>query len=353
MPLSVDVVFLQRRTNATATSVEVVWLFTTGPDFTSQIAALDWGNGALQVIVPPSGPSPAFTYTHTYPAGAEFFGTASFAAALAGQGGYQFLTNVAVSIDAEATEGVLRVVEPFSLDSLVVGGFGNDTLISGAQEDTVYAGVGNDTVFAGRGRDVLYGEQGNDTLDGGDGNDNLTGNAGNDLLYGGKGQDILYGNDGNDTLNGGTGNDTLYGDNGRDRLLGGHGNDLLYGGAEADTIAGDFGADTIQGGFGADRLITKADGARDVFRYDSLLEGGDVILGFINGQDVIQVEFADPGPLLIGAAPVPDLPIGTYLFNTSTSRFSYDPDGTGPQAAVLIATLVGVTSFSGSDLFFT
>ncbi len=356
MSLVVDVVAFNRRMGPENTQVEVTWLFRADPRFLTGINVINWGDGFPGYVAPPNA-SAAYAETRTYGAPADQddgqFGVATFAASLSGQLGFPLIANVAVSLTPDAEEGIFRVMVPIGLDSLVVGGLGDDTLIGGNLEDTIYAGLGDDTVLGGLKNDRLFGERGDDTLWGEGGADELIGNSGDDSLKGGHGNDTLSGNDDADTLDGGSGKDLLFGGTANDRLIAGSGDDTVFGDAGLDTIFGGVGSDMIVGGDGADRLITLADGARDYFVYNALSEGGDRIIGFVNGEDVIQVEFAAPGPLLVGTAPKADLPIGTYLFNTATSRFSYDPDGTGAAAPVVIATLVGVTTFSGDDLFFT
>jgi len=80
----------------------------------------------------------------------------------------------------------------------------------------------------------------------------VIGGFGNDTLIGNRGADRLQGGFGNDILRGGFGNDTLIGNRGADRLQGGFGNDILRGGFGNDTLIGNRGADRLQGGFGND-----------------------------------------------------------------------------------------------------
>lgn len=56
---------------------------------------------------------------------------------------------------------------------------------------------------------LMYGSGGGDTLSGADGNDELRGGGGNDILSGGNGSDLLVGGAGADNFTGGAGNDTF------------------------------------------------------------------------------------------------------------------------------------------------
>jgi Ca2+-binding RTX toxin-like protein len=85
-----------------------------------------------------------------------------------------------------------------SMDDLIYGGPGNDSITAGPGNDTIDAGEGNDTVFGEDGNDNIYGGSGDDSLDGGAGNDRLFGNAGRDVLVGGPGDDLLVGGPGHD-----------------------------------------------------------------------------------------------------------------------------------------------------------
>ena len=67
------------------------------------------------------------------------------------------------------------------------------------------------TILGGSGNDIILSNAGADTLSGGDGNDYIWGGSGNDTVSGGNGADTLLGGAGNDTLDGGTGADTMTG----------------------------------------------------------------------------------------------------------------------------------------------
>jgi Ca2+-binding RTX toxin-like protein len=54
-----------------------------------------------------------------------------------------------------------------AINSMVLGGQGNDTLIGGSGRDELYGRKDNDTLMGRGGEDFLFGEDGNDRLDGG------------------------------------------------------------------------------------------------------------------------------------------------------------------------------------------
>jgi Ca2+-binding RTX toxin-like protein len=159
-----------------------------------------------------------------------------------------------------------------TVDGLVSGGSGLDSLRGGDGDDTL-RGQGD--------ADILIGGAGDDSLEGGTGDDNLWGNAGDDILAGGTGADL-------DTLRGGAGDDLYLMDGqidlivesangGLDRVLSsgsfvlprhvenltltgvdpidGVGNALdneIVGNLGANVLDGGLGADTLKGGEGAD-----------------------------------------------------------------------------------------------------
>ena len=170
----------------------------------------------------------------------------------------------------------------------IVGGRGDDTIVTGGGNDIVYDNYGannistkdgNDTVIANQ-LDYKDGESvredkrnvfqrfwdkitGNDeqkhavkgnTIDGGDGDDYLEGGLGQDTIKGGAGNDVIYGLDGDDKIDGGAGDDYIDGGRGNDKINGGAGNDKLFGGVGNDTINGGKGNDVIAGGAGEDTI---------------------------------------------------------------------------------------------------
>ncbi len=173
------------------------------------------------------------------------------------------------------------------IDTVLLGGQGNDTLTGGSRNDALFGGAGNDRLVGGAGTNYLAGGTGDDTYvvtsdtdyvfeAAGAGTDTvessvsfvlmpqierlvLTGSAsingtGNDL------DNLITGNAGNNTLRGGRGNDTLIGNAGNDWLDGGVGADSMTGGAGDDTYVIDNAGDAV---------VEVAGGGNDTVRVNS------------------------------------------------------------------------------------
>ncbi|BBF81387.1 pre-peptidase C-terminal domain-containing protein [Asticcacaulis excentricus] len=240
----------------------------------------------------------------------------------------------------------------------IFGGIGNDTIIAQDSNDIVHGDAGNDSIYGGNHEDTLYGDDGNDFLYGEDGLDILEGGAGidylyggnqNDVLRGGADNDVLYGQRDNDTLYGDAGNDALYGGLGVDTLYGGDGNDTLYGGDQspsADSTAGVQEGDTYYGGAGADTFMIGR--YRVSIKDFNAAEGDKISLSSI-------LTTALPSTLTLGtnffsgAGAAPTSAVATLYFDSTTNLLYYDSDGTGANAAQVIAYLENVTSLSVSD----
>jgi len=154
-----------------------------------------------------------------------------------------------------------------SLDNLMLGGNGNDTLRSGNGNDTLDGGLGNDRLYGGSGNDSYIVDSSDDvvvesanagidtvqtTLDSyvlGANIENIAYSGGGD--FNGTGNSLankLSGGAGNDTLDGGAGSDTLDGGLGDDSLAGAAGNDTYIVDSTGDVVTESFnaGTDTVQ-----------------------------------------------------------------------------------------------------------
>ncbi len=217
----------------------------------------------------------------------------------------------------------------------VLGGAGNDTILTGDDDDTIDGGLGNDVIDAGFDADLVYGGAGNDSIQGGEGADTVDGGSGNDVIYGGispldpnyaaslgyeltddvdpdplnntdslvggEGDDRLYGQDDADTLEGGSGNDTLDGGIDDDSLDGGAGNDSLIGGDGADLLAGGTGNDSLDLG-AADEFtdtVTFSDGGGNdtIFGFEAPIDNGDGTYTTGDKFDVSGLTDADGNPV--------------------------------------------------------
>ncbi|MDK3017425.1 calcium-binding protein [Pseudodonghicola flavimaris] len=219
--------------------------------------------------------------------------------------------------DDDVVQGrVATAEEARGLDGAVLsGGGGNDTLKGTELDDMIAGGADDDRLFGFGGDDVIFGHSGDDTVYGGDGDDIITGNGGADALAGGDGDDDIAGNGEDDTITAGEGDDRVAGGTGADRILGGAGQDTLLGQAGDDEIFGGTGDDTLRGGAGNDLLVGQAGddfifgaAGRDILRGgsgDDVLVGGagadtyqfarvgngfDIIRGFEQGSDLIEID---------------------------------------------------------------
>ena len=237
-----------------------------------------------------------------------------------------------------------------TVNAIVLGREGDDTITGGSGNDTLRGGDGIDTLLGGDGNDNLIGEAGADVLDGQGGNDraaynnsdagvdvslasglgsgghaagdtltnieNLTGSAFNDILRGDAGDNVLFGLDGDDLLEGGAGGDRLGGSSGIDTIsyansasgvradlgarafVGGDATNDIVGGVEniigsifADNLGGDAGGNFLIGGDGNDVIM--GGGGADILNGDAgndTLDGGtgtDIVSGG-DGDDVVR-----------------------------------------------------------------
>jgi Ca2+-binding RTX toxin-like protein len=287
----------------------------------------------------------------------------------------------------------------------MVGGTGDDVYQVDNALDVVVeaAGEGTDTVFASAafslvGSDVevlrlaglaAINATGNDlanTLVGNDAANVLTGLGGHDMLDGGKGADTMIGGDGDDTF---------FVDNSADRTteVSGGGTDIVYssasfnlagvsvetlaltgsaaingtgnsaantliGNAGANTLSGLGSADTLDGGLGADKLIGGTGG--DVFRFSAFASDADAdqVTDFLSGTDQIALVSAAFNEMRLGPLAVSAFVAGTaaldaadrLIYEAASGKLWFDSDGTGEDAAVLIALLAPGTALVAADI---
>jgi Ca2+-binding RTX toxin-like protein len=310
-------------------------------------------------------------------------------------GGTKILKASGKSLEADATDIMVRVEGTFVIQTGVIGSSLNEAIdtkiISGQVEKVVlgfYVGAvfnsvievsdikksladlsddfntdgffgllsGNDEIYGSN--DQLLNDLGNPSTDK-DGAGNiyngnlLHGYNGNDKIYGGKFIDSLWGDKGNDTLWGYGGNDFLNGGVGSDILNGGDGNDKLNGGTGADMLYGALGNDILVGNSGSDKFV-----------FDAALNGStnlDTIKDFVRGTDKIVLDddiftrFASKSSIASG-----NLITGTkalqlddhLIYNTSNDTLYYDADGSGAKFGLIAFVkieLVGSAAPSATD----
>ena len=156
------------------------------------------------------------------------------------------------------------------------------------------------------------------------------GNSGNNAIIGNDQNNIIQTGDGTfEFINGGAGNDTL---------IGGHGHDEIFGGTGADFF----------------RLTEVADS------FSGASNDGDLFLDFTPGEDKIQLNAANfgmnqanaGGNYFDGPSPAAHFAVPTLLYNSSNGVLFLDPDGTGPNGLVILATLSGAPALHASDFTF-
>ena len=182
-------------------------------------------------------------------------------------------SEVGATLQIDISDSGVVVLDP----NTVIGTDAGDSL-AGA------AGSVDDVMSGGKGADSIAGGAGNDHIQGGADSDSLSGGAGADVLIGGAGNDTLEGGAGADVLIGGAGNDTLIltdiagfatvegGDSGAVNLAASGGDVLAFdGGLDLTALANDRigGIETISmldgiGGAGADTLALGAGDVIDV-----------------------------------------------------------------------------------------
>jgi Ca2+-binding RTX toxin-like protein len=239
-------------------------------------------------------------------------------------------------------------------------GLGGGDSISGLGEsDTLDGGGGADTLRGGSGNDLLYGGAGKDSIDGGNGSDwyaadkagffNPAKSVDVDLTAG-----IAKGSFGTDTLTsienarGLWGNDTLDGSSGKNRLRGEDGKDKINGRAGNDTIDGGQGADTITGGAGKDMFVFSTSAPTGPDRITDYSVADDTII-----IDRVALKSLKPFTQLTDSM----LALGKsaqdsddfLIYDKSSGKLWYDPDGSGTEAKRHLATFDGKPNLKASE----
>ncbi|KAB0269547.1 M10 family metallopeptidase [Microvirga brassicacearum] len=153
------------------------------------------------------------------------------------------------------------------------------------------------------------------------------------------------------TLKGKAGSDVIQGTGGKDVISGGGGDDRLLGLSGDDVLSGGSGSDVLIGGTG-----------RDIFRFDTdpSSDGADVIYNFekIDWIHLSGAIFAKLGPK--GALAAGVFEIGAKATSAATrilydgghsDGLFYDPDGSGPEASIKIASFQVVTDVVNASHF--
>lgn len=127
-------------------------------------------------------------------------------------------------------------------------------------------------------------------------------------------------------------------------VLGSYRADRIKGNAGQNLLEGEGGADTLTGGAGADQFVWDNSG---------VIGAMDVITDFVRGVD--RLEFNVEGfagmtttvRLVNGTAAT--AAFGQFIFNATTHVLSWDADGTGSGAAVVVVRLQNVNALSAAN----
>lgn len=142
----------------------------------------------------------------------------------------------------------------------------------------------------------------------------------------------------------------------------------FIGTTKADVFVGNGGNDTLTGGTGADKFVfgnvheqVVTGAATEEQSYVDTafsLTGVDTITDFLHGTDKIELHLDqytnlagfNASMLRVNATGNAVDANDYLLFNTTSKMLSYDEDGSGAGAAINIATLTGVTTFTAGDV---
>ncbi len=160
----------------------------------------------------------------------------------------------------------------------------------------------------------------------------FTGTEFNDTIAAFAGDDLVMGLGGNDSIDGGLGNDSLLGGLGNDTPIGGPGNDVLVGGP-----------------------------GNDAFVLTNVLHGLDEICDLEAGDTIRVSAVGFGGGLTAGTLPLAQFLAGAgamaattasqrFIYDTTVGALRFDPDGTGPSPAVLVANLTGAPALTNTQI---
>jgi len=241
------------------------------------------------------------------------------------------------------------------------GFLGTLAFTASANTTSIVAGEGADTIVGGAAVTTLGGAGGNDTLTGGNATGTVNGGEGNDTISG------VYiqanGDAGNDTIGGTTVSAVMNGGDGSDTITGGAATQTLNGGAGADTIVSGAFVNTINGGDDVDAITLSAGTAQTVIVGNTAASADNITTFTVAGEDKIQLSkalfaavtsvagagFSVGTEFLSVAGGVATTAAQRIIYNSTTGAVTYDADGNGAGAAVLIATLVGAPALVATD----
>ena len=299
---------------------------------------------------------------------------------------------LSISLDGQASLVIQNY--DFTINSLgisspyIIGTSGNDVLTGTARNENIQGLDGSDQLYGGGGNDTLDGGAGLDTLSGGDGNDVLVGGLPvahhifpnfpssyidsiiTDYLNGGQGNDTyilsaggissnqldyFYSSQVTEAINGGI--DTIVADFGVSLFHFANIENLTLQGSSAayaigndldNTIIGNDANNYIAGGAGNDTLTGGA--GSDTFAFNFSAASLDVITDFVSGIDRFNLGESSV-PFVSGAGMTSGDGTHQIIYDTNTGYLYYE-DGQNADAAVHVATLIGVPTLSESDFHY-
>jgi Ca2+-binding RTX toxin-like protein len=258
--------------------------------------------------------------------------------------------NAFYGLETAVTTGTVSGAAPtigfdyfFEFENLTGSNFGDR--LYGNAADNIISGLG--------GTDIIYGGAGNDTI-------SYAGNIGtvsvnlatsfaqetdetifatgfvrsNDFIY--EFENII-GSDFSDILTGSSDANKINGGAGDDAINGGLGDDIVNGGMGGDTINGSLGNDILTGGEGRDRFYFDNASVDQITDFVSLTDDIYISRSYFGLGTATSVNLVTNGPAVVA---------NSFIFDTNAQTLSFDADGAGAGATVLVATFTGVASLS-------